>query len=557
MKRFIIFILLVGISLTSCTKEDVTEAPMGGKDEKDLTMKDKIAAYALVEFTEENIDISHLTEQQRMLLMLLSDAGRVADNIFWRQSTPNGVAVRDSILQIGTPEASDILRYMQLNYGHYDVIYGQKRFAGSGPDVRPEGGGFYPVDMTKQEFEDHIATNPDDEELFKSQYTVITRTEGGSLEATPYSKYYPEVQAISHLLQEASNFCNNPSLQEYLRLRSDALMTDEYYASDLAWMDLERNDIDIVIGPIENYEDGLFNYKTAFECVVMVKDPKASKELQVFKDNMNYFQENLPTEGDYKKDDLGDGNIIQVVNAVYFGGDCNKGTKTIAAALPNDPKVAEAKGRKLSMYINHMKAKFNKIVAPIAEVLLDKKWAKYVDVDAFTAFVTLHEVSHATGPKYVTGTTDVDVRGALKERYSAIEETKADILSMYNHKLLLDKGIYDAEYIKKAQATYVAGLYRSIRFGTGAHCTANFIQLNYLQEAGAIVFEKGKFSINEDNFFDGVAGLAKLILDLQAAGDYEKAGAIIKKYGQKTEEIEKNIKRLSHLPRDIDTQYIF
>lgn len=558
MKKLALLLLMVSFIMAGCGKSD--KAPEEAGNENTITheeLKSRLAAYAEVEFNRDNIDISHLSERQIQMIAKLTEAGEIIDELFWHQSTPEGIKVRDSLAALDTEEAQDFLHYVNINYGPYDVIHDQTRFVGSGPETRPECGGFYPVDMTKAEFENHIANNSVDAEAFKSQYTIITRDEDKALRAVPYHELYAEqIEALAVKLEEAAELCDNESLKNYLLLRAEAVRTDEYFESDLVWMELEGNDVDLVIGPIENYEDGLFNYKTAFECVIMVKDPAAGKALQDFKDNMNYFQQNLPTKDKYKELDLGEGNVIQAVNAVYFGGDCKKGTKTIAAALPNDPKVAEAKGRKLSMYINHMQAKFNKIVVPIAQVLLTEEWAAQVDATAFTNFVTLHEVSHATGPKYINGGEE-DIRGALKDRYSAIEETKADILSMYNHKLLADKGYFTPEYIKKAQATYVAGLYRSIRFGTGAHCTANYIQLNYLQKFGAIEFIDGKFSINEDIFFNGVEKLAALILDIEANGNYDGAGKIIATYGNKTPEIKANIERLKDLPRDIDTYYNF
>lgn len=556
MKQILTYCLvsLIIILFASCGKNEEMKQPEKMTEQQQM-IKERLAAYAKVEFNEKNIDLSGLTNREKKLLKVLREAGVLADGIFWKQSCPDGLLVRDSLAKFDSDEARDFLNYVNINYGPYDVIYDEERFVGQGPKTRPSVGGFYPTDMTNDEFEKFTQTNPKLKESLESQYTIVVR-DGDGFKAIPYSQYYPEISDLARKLDEAAELCDNESLKKYLTLRAEALRTNDYYQSDLAWMDLKDNNIDIVIGPIENYEDGMFGYKTAFECVVMVKDPNASKELQDFKANMDYFQSNLPSDGAYKSEKLGGGNIIQVVNAVYFGGKCQKGTKTIAAALPNDPRVAEAKGRKLSMYKNHMEAKFNKIVKPIGECILDEKWVKYVDAKAFTGFVTLHEVSHALGPKYVTGTKN-EVRKALKQYYSPIEECKADILSMYNHKLLRDKKYYNNEYIKKAQATYLAGLYRSIRFGTGAHCVSNYIQLNYLQTTGAIDNVKGKFVINEAIFFDKVAELAKIILDIQSKGDIKAAGDLIGKYGQQTGSIQKNIELLKAIPRDIDTYYKF
>jgi hypothetical protein len=303
----------------------------------------------------------------------------------------------------------------------------------------------------------------------------------------------------------------------------------------------------------------MFNYKTAYEAVVMVKDFEASKELDMYNENIPLFQEKLPCKKEYIGEVAGTGTFLQVVNVAYFGGDCQRGIKTIAAALPNDPKVYETKGSKKSMYKNMMEAKFDNIVKPIASVLIDEEDFKYVDKKAFTSFVTLHEVSHTLGRGYVYGNKELPVRKALKERYSAIEECKADILGMYNHKHLFEKKLIDKDYLKKAMVTYLAGLYRSVRFGIeSAHGQANMIQMNFLREKGAIYKTKsGKMKINEDIFFDKVGELAAIILNIQAEGDYNAAGKLMDKYRVMTDEIKQEISLLKKIPTDLNTTYDF
>jgi len=250
---------------------------------------------------------------------------------------------------------------------------------------------------------------------------------------------------------------------------------------------------------------------------------------------------------------------LNIVNVVYFGGDCQKGTKTIAASLPNDPRVRDAKGGKNNMYKNMMEAKYDATLVPISKIILDDDLVSFLDKKAFTSFVTLHEFSHTLGRGYVYGNDKLEVRTALKERYSPIEECKADILSMYNHKHLLDLKKYTPEYIKKAQVTYLAGLYRSIRFGTeSAHAKANLIQLNYLREKGSIVLlANGKYKIDESKFWTGVENLANAVLTIEATGDYAKAGEFLAKYAVLTPEIQKGIDALKNVPRDIDSEYMY
>lgn len=547
------FALIFLVTLIACQEQEMKKEDDVKMTKAHLELIESIKQYADVKISA---DMSHLSDNHKKMVAKLVEAGKLADKIFWYQNTHDAIAVRDSLSKLDTQESKDFLTYVNINYGPYDPLNGNNRFVGNGPAIRPKTGGFYPGDMTQEEFEKFIKNFPDKAEEMKSQYTVIVR-ENGQLKAVPYSQYYKESEELAKLLEEAATFAENATFKKHLIDRAKSIRTNNYYPSDLSWMDIENSDVDLVIGPIENYQDELFNYKSAYEAVVMVKDEVASKELEVYRDNMQNFENSLPIEDKYKQKKLNEGNKIQVVNVVYFGGDCQQAVKTIAAALPNDPKVAEKKGRKLSMYKNFMEAKFDVIVNPIGKILLSEKDAKNVDKKAFTSFVTLHEVSHALGPKYVFG-TKTEIREALKDRYSGIEECKADILSMYNHLYLLNNGYYNQEYIEKAKATYLAGLYRSIRFGTGAHAASNYIQLNFLKDKKAIYKDaNGKLAIDNALFFDAVKELATIILQIQYEGSYQKAGELINKYGQLTKEIQSEVELLKSIPRDINTSYDF
>ncbi|MFA6571052.1 MAG: hypothetical protein WCT77_07425 [Bacteroidota bacterium] len=516
----------------------------------------RVNAYAL---TEIRADMTKLTDREKQLVRLLVEAGKLADEVFWMQTSTDAVSVRDSLKKLNSPESKDVLEYVMINYGPYDRIYDNMRFVGKGPEKRPLCGTFYPQDMTKEEFEKYIKDNPNQKDSLENQYTVVRR-DRKKFVAVPYYTAYPLIEKIALKLEEAATFADNPSFKNYLLLRAKALRTDNYYDSDMAWMDIKDSKIDVVIGPIENYEDGIFNYKTAYETVVMIRDEEASKELEMFNKHIMDFEKNLPCDKKYIRDKVGTGTQINFVNVVYFGGDCQKGTKTIAASLPNDPKVRESKGGgKNSMYKNMMEAKFDKIVVPIAQEILDPSLVPFVDKKAFISFVTLHEVSHTLGRGYVYGNDALSVRKAMKERYSAIEECKADILGIYNIKHLVKFGIYNNDYAKRSMVTYLVGLYRSIRFGAEeAHGKANLIQLNFLFEKGAIKkIKDGKFTIDEAIFFDKAAELAKLVLEAEDTGDYAKAGEILEKYGKMTKDIEEVITKLKNVPRDLDTKYEF
>lgn len=554
-KNFTILLLASVIILTSCSKEEEVQE-FNTQDTNLEMVKERIKAYSPTKITA---DISDLTENQKKVVEYLVKAGKVSDDIFWMQNTPDAISIRDSLANSDSESSDVYLEYVKINYGPYDEIYGGERFVGDGPSIRPAGGNFYPTDLSKEDFENYVSENPEVESDFTSLYTVI-RDEDSVLKAVPYHEAYADkVDELAGYLEKAAEYADNPSLKSYLELRAKAIRTDEYYESDMAWMDLTGNDIDVVIGPIESYADKLLGYKTSYESIVMIKDKKASEQLEMFESNIDVFESKLPYDKKYIRMTAGKGTVLQVVNVAYFGGHGQQGTKTIAASLPNDPRVHKQKGAKKSMFKNMMEAKFDQIVRPIGDIILEPSLREYVDQEAFTSFVTLHEVSHTLGRGYVYGKKDVTVSSVLKERYSALEECKADIVGMWNISVMHELGLIDDEYVKKSKATFVAGLYRSIRFGSEkAHGKGNLIQLNFLMDKGAITTnEDGTLGINDEIFFDVVGELAGKVLTIQAEGNYEEAGNLFKDYGVVKPRIEENIEKLKDIPRDLNTTYDF
>ncbi len=546
-----LLLALVLFFIFACSNQKEKEATMEPKAELP-SIDERIASFAPVTI---EADLSQLSQRERKVVELLVEAGQYADAIFWKQTSPDAISVRDSLAKVDNEDAKKLLKLVKIFYGPYDLIFEGRRFVGNYPEFKPKGANFYPLDLTKEEFEKYIEQHPEQKAELESQYTIVVR-EGNKLKGIPYNRAYPEVEQIARKLEEAADYCDNQTLKNYLILRAKALRTDDYFESDLAWMDIKNSKIDVVIGPIENYEDALFNYKTAYEAIVMVKDEEGTKELEMFEKNLDYFEHNLPYDKKYIRKSAGKENVLQIMNVIYFGGDCQAGTKTIANSLPNDPRVHELKGGKKSMFKNMMEAKFEKILKPIGEKILPPDHVKYVDKNSFTSFVTLHEVSHTLGRGFVYGNDTLEVRKALKERYSAIEECKADVLGMYNHKHLFDKKLITEDKFQKAKITYIVGLFRSIRFGAGkAHGNANLIQLNYLAENGIIKYQNEKIIINLDNFLKSIEELARIVLTIQAEGDYNRAGEILEKYGKMKPEIQKVIDNLKDIPRDIDTEY--
>ncbi len=544
--KHLMIVSLVLLGLAGCKpKEQTMKAPSD--------LEKKIEEYAPIEIT---VPMEHLSAREKDLVKLLVKAGRLADEIFWKQTSSDAMAVRDALLSRKDQASADTLAYVKINYGPYDRETNQ-RFTGSGPAIRPDGGTFYPSDMTKEEFESYVKANAAQEKELMGLYTVVRR-DGSRLKALPYHvEYKDEVTAIGALLLQASELAENESLKKYLAARSKAIQTDDYYESDVLWMQLKDNNLDVVIGPIENYEDAMFNYKTAYEAAVMVKDPDGTKELQVFQSHLDALEQNLPQKKEYIRPSAGKANVLEVVNIAYFGGDFQKGVKTIAASLPNDPRVHEQFGGKKQMYKNLMEAKFQKIVKAIGEKLIAADERPYIDMRSFTTFVTMHEVSHTLGRGYVYGNDKLEVRKAMKELYSAIEEAKADVLGIYNMEYFKRQGLYDDEAMKRHYVTYLTGLFRSIRFGAEeAHGKANIAQMVFLKEQGALGRDaNGFWTIHFDKFQTGVSALAKVLLEIEAEGNYAGAQAFLEKYGKLTDDIKADIAKLKDIPRDLNTTY--
>lgn len=546
MLRKSLLLIVASMVIFSCSKvEERGESKLP-------SIAKRVEAYAPFEIS---VDMSHLSDRQNKLVLKLVEAGRYADLIFWNQSSHDALA-EVNILRKDPKADKNILEYVKINYGPYDRIYEQQRFWGHGPKKKPAGAGFYPEDLTKEVFNQYVMDNPEKADLLKSQFSVVVHDDSG-FNAIPYHDFYgDEVDALAQKLNEAAELADNPSLKAYLLERAKAVLTDDYYKSDEKWMKIRDNDIDVVIGPIENYEDEMFNYKTAYEAAVMIKDPQGTEKLQKYIAHLDNLEKQLPEKKEYIRPSAGKGNILEVVNIVYFGGDFQAGIKTIAASLPNDPAIHQKYGGKKQMYKNMMEAKFQKILIPISEKLLAKEDLQYIDKDAFTDFVTLHEVSHTLGRGYVFDKDKVKVRTALKETYSAIEEAKADILAIFATPYLVKNGVYTEESVKKRYVTYLAGLFRSIRFGVEeAHGKSNICQFNFLREKGAILMEGDKWKVDFDKFHSAVTQFSAKVLNLEAEGDYDGALEFLEKYGRFPDDLARDFKSLEDIPRDLNTTY--
>lgn len=552
-----LLILLLSIIILSCGEK---QNQMKEESQVEI-LKQKIEQFIPVEIQyDENL----LSEREKIVLEKLYRASKLIDTLFLDQVYSKNHQIKSALLSklsdksiVTNPdeklELKLQLELFNIMFGPFDRLKDDEPFIGS--ERKPLGANFYPEDMTKEEFENWIKQHPQDEKSFTSEFTVIRR-QNDKLVAIPYSEYYKEtLTKISNLMKEAAEYADNSSLKKYLLSRADAFLTNDYYQSDMDWMDLRDHNIEVVIGPYEVYEDGLFNYKASFESFVTIKDPVETKKLEIFAKYLNDIEKNLPLDDKHKNYQRGSESPIVVVNEVFTAGDTKAGVQTLAFNLPNDERVRKAKGSKKVMLKNVHEAKFEKLLKPIAELVLEPELLQYVTFDAFFNHTLMHEMSHGVGPGFITiNGKQTEVKKELKETYSTIEECKADILGMYNNIFMIEKGVYPKETEKQVWVTFLAGAFRSMRFGIGeAHGGGNAIIYNYLLEKGAYVYDdkNQKVEVDFEKIYPALKDLCNLILTIQAEENYQAAKDLIAKYAVKSKSIETLTKKLESLPVDI------
>jgi len=507
--------------------------------------------------TEISADISLLPENERKALSKLIEASKYMEEIFLRQAWQKNPEYRQALASRSDDLGKKAYGYFQISYGLWDRLDEHE-----GPFInemeKPKGAGYYPEDITKEEFESYISDHPDQADALKGDFTLVRR-EGESLVAINYSEAFKEwLEPAAALMRQAADLTENESLKTFLRSRADAFFSDQYRQSDMDWMDLD-SPVEITIGPYEVYEDKLFGYKTAFESFVTITDPEESKKLDRYKAELPAMERNLPIPEKMKNLNRGSESPIRVVDVVLTAGDTKAGVQTVAFNLPNDEVVREQKGSKKVLLRNVLAAKYDKILNPIAERLVNEEQRKYVTAEAFTNEVLFHELSHGLGPgKIVVDGRETEVRKELKDLYSACEEAKADIMGVYNIHFMIKKGLLPVSFKKEIAVTYLAGLFRSVRFGIGeAHGKGVALQYNYMLEKGAINYDEatGTFTVNFEDFENWVRELVQDICILQATGDYDGMQAFFEKYVKMPETLATALEKLNDVPVDIAPQY--
>jgi hypothetical protein len=558
MKTTLISMLIAALALSAC---DMAPAPANGE----TATTDPVAAsttevkspavaptteppaapsrfdiYATVRLTA---DISHLSDTQKQMVVLLIEASKIMDDLFWKQAYGDKESLLSSI------EDPAARRFADINYGPWDRLDGDAPFMESAA-AKSTGAQFYPSDMTKEEFDAWEQEGKD------GLYSVVQRGKDGALKLVPYREIYAsELSAAAGLLRKAAELAGDAEFANYLRLRADALEADDYQPSDMAWMDMKNNPIELVLGPIETYEDQLFGYRASFEAYVLLKDLEWSERLARFAQFMPELQQGLPVPEAYKAEVAGSDADLNAYDVVYYAGHSNAGSKTIAINLPNDEAVQLSKGTRRLQLKNAMLAKFNQIMLPISNVLISEDQRQHVTFDAFFANTMFHEVAHGLGIKNTLDGSST-VRQALKEHSSALEEGKADILGVYMIQKLREKGEINEGELMDNYVTFMAGIFRSIRFGaTSAHGRANMIRFNYFSEANAFSRdpETGTYRINVPEFEAAVEGLSNTLLTLQGDGDYEVVATFVADKAGIGKQLQADLDRLTaaSIPVDI------
>jgi hypothetical protein len=546
-KVILSLILTMGLITTTLT----AQKPEPGGDPE---LAKKIARFAPTTLTA---DVSKLSAKDRQALDKIIAAAKLFDPLFLRQVWTGNDALEKKLMADKSAAGRQRLHYFYINDGPWSRLDNKEPFIEGVPHEKPAQASYYPDDMTKDEFNSWVATLSDaDKQKATGFFHLIRRGPDRKLTMVPYSQAYKEyLEPAARLLREAAALTSNATLKNFLTKRADAFGSDDYYDSDVAWMDLD-SPIDVTIGPYETYEDELFSYKAAFEAYITIRDDAETAKLAKFSGHLQELENNLPIDAKYRNPKLGAASPIRVVNEVFGSGEGNSGVQTAAFNLPNDERVVKEKGSKRVMLKNVQDAKFNKTLIPISRVVLDPSEQSALAFDSFFTHILCHELMHGLGPHNITvGGQETTVRKQLKEFYSAIEEAKADMTGLWALQFMIDRGIIEKSMERTLYTTYLASMFRSVRFGiTEAHGRGVAMQFNYLTDEGAIKFNeaKGTFSVDHAKIKDSVRKLTHDLLMVEAEGNFDGAKAMLDKYAIIRPAMQQALDRLKDVPVDIE-----
>ena len=499
-----------------------------------------------------------LSAREIQLVHKLVEACGYLESIYWRQSDPEALTLYQSLAASKSSRDVELRRYLWINASRFDLIDGNKPFVGTDP--MPPGHGFYPTDLTRAQVEQYIKQHPDEKAAIYDQFTIV-RWHTGKLEAVPYHIAYRRfLEPAARALRAAATLSSDPAFAKFLRLRADALLSDDYFPSDLAWIELKNPKVDIIFAPYETYMDDLLGVKGSYGAAVMVRNERESKKLELFAKYVPEIQDALPLTAEDRPSKHGLETPMEVVDAPFRTGDLTHGYQAVADNLPNDPRVHEQKGSKKLFFKNFMDARVNYVIVPVVRKLMEPEQAAKVTSEGYLVGTIMHEICHGLGPAYArTAAGKVGIRESIGPLHSSLEEAKADVTGMFALQWLVDHGVLPKEKLEEYYASYVGDLFRTARFGIAeAHGQAEMMEFNYLLERGAVSRNaRGRYVIDYGKIAGATADLAKELLEIEATGDRQRAENWFKKYDQMPAELKTALKVTENIPVDIDPVYSF
>ena len=495
-----------------------------------------------------------LSAREIRMVRKLVEAGQALESIYWRQSDPDGLALYQSLMSCTGREAREMRRFLAINGSRFDLLEGNKPFIADA-SYSP-GRSLYPAGMTRKEIDDYVAAHPEKKAELFSPYTVVKR-HGSDLVGVPYHVEFAKwLTPAARALRDAASLSDDPAFANFLRLRADALLSDDYYRSDLAWVDLEDPKFDVVMAPYETYLDDLLGVKTSYGSAVMIRNQAESARLATFKTHVAEIQDALPLAAADRPSNTGHPTPMEVMDTPYRSGDLRHGYQAVADNLPNDPRIHAEKGTKKLFFKNFMDARVNYVVLPIGRMLMRQDQARLASMDGYLSVVVMHEISHGLGPAYarVNG-KQADIRESIGPLYSGLEEAKADIVGLYGLGLLIQRGVVPSSRARDFYASHVAGIFRTVRFGVvEAHARAEMMQFNYFMEQGALTRDAStkRYAIDMAKMPVAIASLAKELLEIEATGDRARAESWFRKYGTMPDALKSDLARTGSVPVDVD-----
>jgi hypothetical protein len=499
-----------------------------------------------------------LTAREVKMVNKLVDASRYLEEIYWRQIDPEGLTLYESLARSKNPRDETLRRYLWVNASRFDLLDGNKPFVGTSP--APPGRGFYPQDLTRDQIDRYVKTHPEKKDEIYNSFTVVQRR-GDQLEGIPYHIAYRSfLDPAAKDLREAAGLTDDPAFANFLRMRADALLTDDYFKSNLAWLDLKNPKFDVIFAPDETYNDDLLGVKATYGAAVMIRNTEESRKLDMSQKYVADIQDALPLAPEDRPSKHGLETPMEVMDTPFRAGDLTHGYQAVADNLPNDPRVHEEKGSKKLFFKNFMDARVNYVVLPVGQHVMLPEQAVKASGEGYLLAAIMHEMAHGLGPAFARSAAGkVTIRESIGPSYGGLEEAKADIVGMFGLKWLVDRGVLPKDKVEEYYASYVAGIFRTVRFGTAeAHGQAEMMEFNYLSERGAIKRQgSGRYAIDYAVMPAAINDLAKELLEIEATGDRARGENWLKKYAAMPADLQMSLKAADGVAVDLDPVYAF